>query len=312
MTLTLNKGFWSPSGSSGPTADITATGATETTYEDGGTTYFVQTWTSSGSFVVGADATMEILVIAGGGHSPAWNAMDAGGGGGAGGFKYFYQKTLPAATYTVTVGGQGNNSDITDGASLTLESTRGGKSVYNKGAPFNWTQATRDGGSGAGGYVGTPPGGGVWGVGQGIANQGNDGGEGWNGAGYGPSNYSHGGGGGAKTVGGNATSLSQAGNGGQGYTEGTDSVYDWQAANGSTQVFKINGTGGGYAGGGGASTSATAGHAVGTGTQGGGSGSKQNGTAGIDATDGTGGGAGGGDTTRAVQGGSGVVIIRYV
>ena len=73
MTLTLNKGFWLPAGGSG--SDVTTTGATETSYTDSGTTYSVATWTSSGSFVLGEDVTMEILVIAGGGHSPAWLSL---------------------------------------------------------------------------------------------------------------------------------------------------------------------------------------------------------------------------------------------
>ena len=116
--------------------------------------------------------------------------------------------------------------------------------------------------------------------------------------------------GGAKQAGQNSASVGVSGDGGDGYTEGSDSVYDWEAADGSTQVFKINGTANSYAGGGGGTTiSGTAGSG---GLGGGGNGGNYSGGNGTDGTDGTGGGAGGSKESSAQNGGSGVVIIRYV
>jgi len=97
-------------GSTIPTAGRFAqisSGGTRTTYTDGGVTYEVRTFTSSGSLVVANSGVVDLLVIGGGGAGgcdSANNVNYTGAGGGAGGA---YSQTafyLPAGTHTVTIG----------------------------------------------------------------------------------------------------------------------------------------------------------------------------------------------------------------
>ena len=225
--------------------------------------------------------TADVMIIAGGGGGNMNDGGGAGGGGGgAGGLKYFSQTSLTAQDYTVVVGAGGdggsNGNDSSFGAHIALKGGRG--------APLNG-YASGTFGSGGGAAAGSPGS-----IGQGTANQGNDGG---------PKGSGQGGGGGGSGAAG--TTLT----GGAGVTEGTTSVYDWEANDASTETLDINGTGNSYAGGGG-------GHPGGSGAAGGGN--AQSGTSvGLPATANTGSGGGGSQYGySAGAGGSGIVIIRYV
>jgi len=234
------------------------------------------------AFTPTEDITADVLIIAGGGGGNMNDAGGAGGGGGgAGGLKYFSQTSLTNATdYAVVVGdgggGGGNGNDSSFGSHTALAGGRGAPLAGYASGTF---------GSGGGASDGSPGN-----VGQGTANQGNDGGA--KGSGQG------GGGGGSGAAGSTLT-------GGAGVTEGTTSVYDWEADDTSTVTLDINGTGNSYAGGGG-------GHPSGSGAAGGGN--AQSGTSvGLPATANTGSGGGGSQYGYSGgAGGSGIVVIRYV
>ena len=262
-----------------------ATGGTVTT--DGGdsihTFLLAQTGTA---FVAGATATADVLVVAGGG-----GAGQSGGGGGGGGVVFDADKSISAASYTVTVGDGGAGGSNTYG-------TAGGNSVFsditaNGGGAGGYAaeaQSTMAGGSGggAGPHGGNKPGG--------IANQtasggdtgyGNDGGDSF----HSDPTYWGAGGGGAGAVGQDASS-GVNGSGGNG------------------QAFDISGASVTYAGGGGGAGGAGGSPATpgSGGTGGGGDANTGNGVAG---TDGLGGGGGSGRSVGVASGGSGVVIIRF-
>ena len=129
----------------------------------------------------------KISVIAGGGSGGARTHSDsqgyhAGGAGGAGGYIYNASYTLPAGTYSVTVGSGGTKvtADDTNG-------NAGGNSVFNdqtaigggRGAGLEYTTGGNGGSGGGGSQTGSEPGG------TGTVGQGNTGGTGNDGAGYG-------------------------------------------------------------------------------------------------------------------------------
>ena len=68
------------------TPPVSATGGTETTITDGGVTYRVHTFTSSGTLTVTSGGDVEYLVVAGGGGGGK-GAYGGGGCGGAGGYR---------------------------------------------------------------------------------------------------------------------------------------------------------------------------------------------------------------------------------
>lgn len=244
--------------------------------------YRYHTFTSSGSFVVpsGYSASASYLVVAGGGAGGTrW-----GGGGGAGGYRTG-SLTLSAGTGTVTVGGGGSasTSDNTSGGNGGNSYFNGTTSTGGGGGGAGYAVAGKSGGSGGGGS-GTAGGGSGGSGGSGTSGQGNSGGTGIS------AQYTDGGGGGggASASGQSAQNANPTGTGGNGNT--------W--LDGNT-----------YAGGGGGSTNAVGG------SGGGGRGWRYgsgwpDGTAG---TPNTGGGGGGGvsPATPGLNGGSGVVIIRY-
>jgi hypothetical protein len=270
-----------------PTNAPAATGGDSIVFDG---TYWIHTFTSSGTFTPKKGLTCDYLVVAGGGGGSAGQA-----GGGAGGLRSTVTATggggslesalsLIANTgYTVTIGAggsgapQANNGAAGRGTSgsnsvfSTITSTGGGG---GGGADVN--KAGLTGGSGGGGNP----------IGTGTANQGYNGGQ-----------YS-GGGGGAGQVGADASG-SDGGKGGNGV------------------ATSISGASTTYAGGGGGSGGGAANPGAG-GTGGGGAGRNgtNNGTNGT-ANTGGGGGAGGvlnGDPyTRYAggTGGSGIVIVRY-
>lgn len=247
-------------------------------------TYVYHTFTSSGSFIPSQALTVDYLVVAGGGGGSY-------GGGGAGGLRSTVTATggggslesalsLTAGTsYTVTVGaggakGSAGNSYIGQNGSNSVFSTI--TSTGGGGAAYD-TPST--GGSGGGR--------GNTGVGAaGTANQGYAGGAGTSGG------REAGGGGGAGAVGASGVG-------------GTDTG----GAGGNGVAVSITGSSVTYAGGGGGGGQTTGGA--------GGTGGGATGTASTPAANATvnSGGGGGGSYGSAVDfsnGGSGIVIIRYL
>lgn len=263
----------------------------------------VETYNGTDWLNVGDQASSyvaEYLVVAGGGGGGGAGGANAGtGGGGAGGYIATSAFVTINDTITITVGAGGTggaavNAGKTstsgeDSSFGSVATAIGGGSAPNSNDKYNG--AERNGGSGAGGSGNTNSASGY--PGSGTSGQGNDGGT----SGYSSPNYPGGGGGGAGAAGGTGSSNTSAGNGGDGLT--------W--LDGVT-----------YAGGGGGgiydSTSFSSG-----GSGGGGNGGGNSTTAGGNGTPNTGGGGGGtggrvGGTTGQVggNGGSGVVIVRYI
>ena len=253
-------------------------------------TYWIHTFTSSGTFTPQTGLTCDYLVIAGGGSGGGGSGGVGSGGGGAGGYRTATGSSLIAATnYSVTIGAgaasvntnvQGNNGS--NSVFDTITSTGGGG-----GGAYGTPDGTAGNAGGSGGGGGTSGGGGSPAGGSASpSGQGNTGGAGGTGA---VSPFRGGGGGGASAVGATA---SASGNGGAG------------------TASSITGTSVTRAGGGGAGGNPTAGAG---GAGGGGAGAN---TGGVNATNGTantGGGGGGaaGISASSGAGGSGVVIIRY-
>ena len=287
-----------------------------TTYTSGGITYYVWTYTSSGSFNTGDyPLDLDILLVGGGGGGGAYAA---GAGGGAGGVRALSKQTVPAGIHVIQVGAGGAG-----GIWTTPIAQKGDETMWNYTSNFafsapaflangggeggrGWsTQAGGDGGCGGGGggyAAATPVVAGLGGSGNSATSsmggsydpvEGYDGGDGWmvsanNGAG--------GGGGGAAAVG---TDANPAGSGTAG-SGGAGLGNDWRT--GSTQYYGGGGGGGSYQG-----TDGTGG------TGGGGNGGDQ--YAKTPGTANTGGGGGGSDDYLSVinagaAGGSGIVVIR--
>lgn len=264
-----------------------ATGGAVSTYSAGGINYQVHTFTSSGNFAVTqGQGTVDILRVAGGGGGGRY-----GGGGGAGGYIYSTGVTVSAGSYAVTIGaggagwpgdaqsgGNGTNGSLSSFGSLTVSIGGGGGGNYGN----NSCSAGASAGSGGGGGCNNLSG---CGGGSGTAGQGNAGSAGSGAA------YQGGGGGGAGQVG--ATN---------GVSRGGDGLPN-----------SISGTATYYAGGGGGCFAGT----VAGGLGGGGTGGDGGVGSAADAQANRGGGGGGtrdsviSGTTRAGNGGSGIVIIRY-
>ena len=264
-------------------------------------TYWYHAFKYSGTFTPLKALTADCLVVAGGGGT----STQAGGGGGAGGLVYQTGRTVASAA-TVTVGAGG----IGDG--YGSNGVSGGNSVFDTitavgGAGGPYTAAGLSGGSGSGASYNAGAGG--------SATQGNSGGgTGYGNAGAGGTisgNQGAGGGGGAGAAGSAGTS-SVGGNGGVGLTNST--INTLNAFGAATSTGQLSGGNYYYAGGGGGGV--VSGSTAGTGGLGGG------GTGGqytnvVRATNGTantggGGGGGGANTTGWANGGSGIVLIRYV
>ena len=271
-------------GISNVTSTTKATGGTITT--DG--TYWIHTFTSSGTFVPYSNLTTDYLVVAGGGGG----GTERGGGGGAGGFRYLTGQSLTGGTsYTVTIGAGGSatatvgNSGVNSSFSSTSASGGGGGASPDGGGGNGVT-----GGSGGGAVPlnGTKTGG--------SGNSGSyspvEGYAGGNATGDAGPAYGAGGGGGSSVVGSNG-SASVGGNGGAG------------TAN------SISGSSVTYAGGGGGGTQTNS--STGTGGAGGGGNASTGGAAGNGTTNLGGGGGGGGRSISLYggNGGSGIVIVRY-
>ena len=288
-----------------------------TTYTSGGITYYVWTYTSSGSFNTGDyPLDLDVLLVAGGGGGGAYAS---GAGGAAGGVRALSRQTVAAGIHTITVGAGGAG-----GVWTTPLAQKGNDTIWNStsnyafSAPAFLTTGGGEGGRGwsslAGGAGGSGGGGGSAGSCGSYPGCGGAGGSGSGGS-YDPvegyaggaglcpqyNDGAGGGGGGAAAAGTNAVTSGAsaiAGSGGAGLAN------DWRT--GSTQYYGGGGGGGCYQG------------ADGTGgTGGGGNGgdvsTKTPGTAN------TGGGGGGSDdyigtgtppANSGAPGGSGIVVIR--
>jgi len=244
-------------------------------------TYWYHTFLATNTFTPFTNLTCDALVVAGGGVGGSGGA----GSGGAGGLSYQAGRSVPATSYTVTVGAGGATG------------TNGGNSVFDtitsNGGGYGGNEGFAGGNGGSGGS-----GGGVS-LSGGSANQGNTGGATGYGNNPGTTNtYSSGGGGGAGAAGSNASSNNQGGNGGN----GLNTWSSWATATGT-------GDSGYYAGGAGGNSNN--GTQTSGGLGGGGKGAVYAAT--TSATGGatnTGGGGGGGNYGTHT-GGSGIIIIRY-
>jgi len=239
--------------------------------------YTIHTFTSSGTFTVdgGSLTGVDYLVVAGGGGGGSRRA----GGGGGGGMVNATNQSISAGTYTITIGA--------GGAGATTDTNNG---VVGGNTVFGSIQTCNGGGYGAGqGNAGGA--GGSGGGGSGTSGQGNSGGA--------SSGATGGGGGGGKGAAGSQSGNQAGGNGGGGLT---------LAYSGSSVAYAGGGGGGsrdGYSGGSGAS--------------GGGTGGVDGSTVSTAGAANRGGGGGGGARDgnsgallNGANGGSGVVIIRYL
>ncbi len=307
---------------------ITATGGVISDYVDGPLVYRAHVFTSSGALNVtnttsNFGATVEYLVVAGGGSGgscwPSWG----GGGGGAGGFRTNVSgHPLAAAAFPVSV----NPYPVVVGAGGASTGTAIGK---NPGNPSTFSTITSTGGGGGGGGNGFPSPGTEPGSAGGSGGGGAGGGSSENGGATtavttpspwpGPSVQGFIGGGGA-----DGNTAYTAGGGGGGAGAGGQSAHD---LNPGPKTGGYGGVGSPiaietatakfYAGGGGGSSNenSTVGAAGGNG--GGGKGGDKGGTLGTPTgafagTYATGGGGGAGIAPNISEnGGSGIVVVRY-
>ncbi len=265
-----------------PTGAISATGGIMTT--SGG--YTIHTFNSSGAFVVGPSAPIQILVVAGGGGG---GNSGASGGGGGGGVVYNASYLVRPQTYAVTVGNGGAATVNGDNSVFDSIIAYGG----GAGALDNGANGGNGGGSARAASTTTR-------YGFSILGQGYNGGM----AGYYSGQYPAAGGGGSGGLGGSATSASPGTSGAGGIgrlstISGTSTYYSGGGGGGGDYCCSRNlapNTGGN--GGGGAGGNSTNGNGVNgaANTGGGGGGATQLATS-VSGTGGT--------------GGSGIVIISY-
>ena len=257
---------------------------------------------NSGSFTIDTNIICDILIVGGGGSGGGYS-----GGGGGGDVIYKSNYTLNSGTYTITVGnggtaprsGSDNYINGNPGETSSITSTNlnfipiyaaggGGGIGYNKSTPTTTPTA----GSIANGNFSSGGGGGAGSDSQNYSSGSGNGVSGNGGKSIGI--YGSGGGGGATGNGGDATtSTNSAGIGGTGYTS------------------SITGTSIGYGGGGGGSS--WTGPSANSGTDGGGNGGRDTTSTATNGATNRGGGGGGAPTGyNGGNGGSGVVIIRYL
>jgi len=266
---------------------LTATGGTISTSGN----YTIHTFTSSGTFeVTSGSGVLEYLVVGGGGGGGGeWNSGGGGGGGVVTGSGYVVNF---GNSITVTVGDGG-----TGGASQGIVGGVGGSSIFGT--------ITAGGGGGGDSYTANNPGAGVATNGSGGGSSGyrtsaGGVGNGTGGTGGAGSTYGAGGGGGAGANGGNGSG-NLGGDGGDGVASSISgsSVYYGGGGGGAEYNLGNPGTGGGDGGlGGGGAGANSAGNPV----------------AGTANTGGGGGGASGYDpgVNAGADGGSGIVIVRYL
>jgi hypothetical protein len=245
--------------------------------------YCVHVFNASSSFnvTVGNSVNASVLVVAGGGGG-------AMGGGGAGGLIYNLSYNATGnISVVVGLGGLGSIDDVNyNGGNGTNSSFGSLQALLGAGGGRNGGNGNNGGSGGGGGSTGA----GTRNGGTGFAGQGNNGGST---GGFAGAPYPSGGGGGCGAVGQDAQAGNTAGNGGTGCT---------YSINGTSICYAGGGGGGTYSGGGTAGTASCGGTAGQSGS-----------IAGANAVNGTGGGGGGvGSGVIAGNGGTGIVIVRYL
>jgi hypothetical protein len=264
-------------------------------------TYWYHAFLSSGTFTPAKSLSCDVLVVAGGGGG----GSRSGGGGGAGGVLALASQSLASNTaQTVTIGAGGN------GGSRAVTGTNGGNSQFGS------LTAAIGGGVGAS-AAGTTTAGGNGGSGGGAGNNGTGGtatsGQGYAGGNSNSTSYDAAGGGGAGAVGSNASTGgvgSGAGNGGA----GVNTVTNWGTLSSALTTTGL-GVSGYIGGGGGGGSFGSSNHGTG-GSGGGGNGANTSPTNGTANTGSGAGGAGNSSDTNVTpvgaNGGSGIVIVRYL
>jgi hypothetical protein len=325
------------------TNTATATGGTITTFSQNGFAYKAHTFTSSSSFVIDGSAEVDILLVGGGGGAGKYS-----GGGGGGEVVHIQGKTIPAGTYTITLGNGGigqpggdygwldnRHGQATTAFGETAKGGGGGKNADDYGPsgtvssgtpPDNGTDTrVANGGGGSSrsagyfGSLGTT----TNSVGTGGTTTrygGFRGGQVSFGGGSGNQNPNYPGGGGAGAAGstaggdtGGTSSANAVGNGGPGrLVDILGSNLYWGGGGGGTIYYTNGGWGPGAGGigggGGGGKGGAGGGSAFNAGTTTDGGGAGGNGGA----NTGGGGGAGEGqNNSNGGSGGRGIVVVRY-
>lgn len=291
--------------------------------------YTGRLFTSSGVFTPAFTGTIEVLVVAGGGGG----GMDMGGGGGGGGVISNTTYSVTSGTpITVTVGAGGYGAPAGNGGyrldgqgpqpnqhQFTISATNGTNSVFG-------LLTAVGGGYGGSSYFGYTPnngygnsggsGGGASGYSDGNTGRGGTGTAGQGNAGGGSTGqYFSGGGGGAGAAGGSGNNP----DGGAGVLNTIlgRQFYWGGGGGGASYSSSIGGNGGIGGGGGGAVGATTGGRGYNSGLPGGGgSPNSWTQTPGGNGGQHTGGGGGGGShynaTNKGGEGGSGIVIVRYL
>jgi len=279
---------------------IDAQGGSVTEVTDGGESFRVHTFTSSGNFTVNqapSGSTVEYLVVGGGGGG----GFRHGGGAGAGGVVAGTDYEVSVGSYGVTVGSGGNGGTSQggqqgDNSQFDVFTAIGGGGGHSFDGPAPNNAA---GGSGGGGAIsGDRRSGAALQPSSADGGFGNPGGMSF----VNSSPYNHGGGGGAGQAGQSGGS-NRTGNGGDGIESsisGTSQYYAGGGAGGSHPTHPPNFGVGGLGGGGGPSNiNSTNDYATRNGipnTGGGGTGGSKNFPV---------------DEPPGGDGGSGIVIIRY-
>ena len=278
-------------------ASVGAKATGGTVYSDD--TYYYHVFGSTGTFTPLSALTADVLVVAGGGGGSR-------GGGGAGGLAYYASQSLTATGYTCTVGGGGAGATDSEGGN-GVKGTSGGNSSFTgltaavggggAGADNSSNNNGLSGGSGGGSGYGRPS---SDTRATGTAGQGSSGGLALSDS---TTYTSGGGGGGAGAQGTDVNSGTKTGGVGG---VGISTYSSWGTATGIGE--SVSGTyylaGGG---GGGGNT-----YAGGAGGYGGGAAGKNTGSSNNGLAYTGGGGGGNADGVVCGNGGSGVVIVRYL
>lgn len=258
-------------------------------------TYWYHTFTMSGNFVPNQTLSCDYLIVGGGGGA----ANNGGGGGGAGGYRTATASSFTAGTYQVLVGAGGAGRNVSSQGAGTSGTLSAIGSTQSAGGGFGHVSST--GGSGGSGGAGSPAGAGN--TPSTSPSQGNNGG--------GVVSNCFGGGGGASAVGQDG-SASVAGAGGA----GSFTAISGGATTGYGQLVSGNYYFAGGGGGGGNNDFGVTKPGGAGGNGGGGAGGATN-AAGANALVNTGGGGGGAGNVNPTwvaggNGGSGIVIVRYL
>jgi hypothetical protein len=143
-----------------------ASGGTVTFPQDSGETYELHVFTASGTFTLDTAPafpnSFEILVVGGGGGGGGGSSLNSGGGGGGGVVNHRTAQTVPAGSYTVTVGSGGNGGATGDFNTPGATGSSGSQSVFG-----SFTAAGGGGGTGGGAGANSIAGAGTGGQGGG-------------------------------------------------------------------------------------------------------------------------------------------------